>query len=104
MYFQFMKQVPIPPHMIMMKTIPQIRILGDTTCGIFADTQVGKLPNGWEYRLSARLTNNPEDQVLEDMGIVRDTLILNAAEELALGQDKTLEDAIDWIVHKQRRP
>jgi hypothetical protein len=62
---------------LMMKTIPYVRVIGDTTSGIFADTRIGKLPNGWEYRLSIRKTNDWNDIVLEDTGIVPDTLILN---------------------------
>ncbi|MCU4158162.1 S41 family peptidase [Carboxylicivirga sp. A043] len=79
---------------LMMKTIPSVTIIGDTTSGIFADTMVGRLPNGWEYRLSARLTNDWNDMVLEDTGIVPDTIIINTEQDLNQETDRVLEQAM----------
>ncbi|WP_133249977.1 S41 family peptidase [Marinifilum breve] len=84
---------------LMMKTLPQVRLVGDTTSGVFADTHVGKLPNGWEYRLSERKTNDWNDNVLEDVGVVPDTLIKNKWSELQKGTDKVLE----YAIHSMRK-
>ena len=85
---------------LMMKTIPTVSVVGDTTSGIFADTHIGKLPNGWEYRLSIRKTNNRNDIELEDTGIIPDTLILNTIESLNSKEDKVLDYAIKCINRK----
>ncbi len=82
---------------LMMQTIPNVKIIGDTTSGIFADTHIGKLPNGWEYRLSERETNNKNDVVMEDIGIVPDTLILNSKHDIQNRTDKVIEYALEYI-------
>ncbi|NOU60944.1 S41 family peptidase [Marinifilum caeruleilacunae] len=79
---------------LMMMTLPRVKQIGDTTSGIFADTHIGKLPNGWEYRLSVRKTNNAHDAVVEDIGLVPDILIQNDYQELQAGRDLVL----DWVI------
>lgn len=83
---------------LMMKTVPKVKIIGDTTSGIFADTHIGKLPNGWEYRLSIRKTNDWNDSIVEDIGIVPDNIIINTKNDLQNKTDKVLESAIDYLI------
>ncbi len=82
---------------LMMKTNPAVKVIGDTTSGIFADTHIGKLPNGWEYRLSVRKTNDWNDNVLEDIGIIPDSVIINTETDLFNGTDKVIEYAVKYI-------
>jgi len=82
---------------LMMKTLPSVKIIGDTTSGVFADTHIGKLPNGWEYRLSVRKTNDWNDNVVENIGIVPDTLIINTQKNLNNGTDNVLEYAMNYL-------
>ncbi|MFA8435422.1 MAG: S41 family peptidase [Marinifilaceae bacterium] len=82
---------------LMMKALPNVKLIGDTTSGVFADTHIGKLPNGWEYRLSVRKTNDCNDNPLEDIGIAPDTTILNSKEDLEQGKDKVIEYAINSL-------
>ena len=82
---------------LMMKSIPNVKIIGNTTTGVFADTHIGKLPNGWEYRLSERETNNRNDIVMEDIGIVPDTLILNSKDDIQNRTDKVIEYALEYV-------
>jgi carboxyl-terminal processing protease len=82
---------------LMMKTLPNVKVMGSTTAGVFADTYIGKLPNGWEYRLSIRKTNDWNDNVVEDIGIVPDTLIVNMERNLQNETDKIIEYAIMHI-------
>lgn len=82
---------------LMMKTLPKVKIFGDTTSGVFADTHIGKLPNGWEYRLSIRKTNEWNDNVVENIGIIPDELIKNTETDLQNGTDKVLESAMNYL-------
>jgi len=86
---------------LMMKTLPSVKIIGDTTSGIFADTQIGKLPNGWEYRLSIRKTNDWNDSIVENIGIVPDKIVENTEQDLKNRIDKVLETAINYMVKNQ---
>ena len=82
---------------LMMKTLPRVKIIGDTTSGVFADTHIGKLPNGWEYRLSIRKTNDWNDKVVEDIGIIPDSLIINTEADLQNITDKVIAYSIEYI-------
>jgi len=63
----------------------------------FADTHIGKLPNGWEYRMSVRKTNDCDDNSLEDIGIVPDTVIENSSHDISMGKDKVIDYAIKYL-------
>jgi len=76
---------------LMMKTLPKVNIIGATTSGIFADTHIGKLPNGWEYRLSVRKTNDWSDNVVEDIGVMPDSLIINTKSDIQNQTDRVLD-------------
>ena len=82
---------------LMLRDLPNVTLVGDTTSGVFADTHTGKLPNGWEYRLSIRRTCDRNDQLLEDVGIVPDVIITNTPSDLDRGIDNVLEYAIEHI-------
>jgi len=82
---------------LMMKTILTVKVIGNTTSGVFADTHIGKLPNGWEYRLSIRKTNDWNDKSHEDIGIIPDTLIINTKLDIENGIDNVIENAIKYL-------
>lgn len=86
---------------LMMKTLPRVKIIGDTTSGVFADTQIGKLPNGWEYRLSIRKTNDWNDRIVESRGIVPDILIENTKKDFKNKTDNALESALDFLIKNE---
>ncbi|WP_372756025.1 S41 family peptidase [Labilibaculum sp.] len=83
---------------LMMKTLPNVKIFGNMTSGVFADTHIGKLPNGWEYRLSIRKTNDWSDNVVENVGIIPNELIKNTETDLQNETDKVLDSAIDYLI------
>jgi C-terminal processing protease CtpA/Prc len=82
---------------LMMKTLPNITLMGNTTSGVFADTHISKLPNGWEYRMSVRKTTDSKDVSLEDIGIIPDILIENTKKDIDNGKDKVIEHAIKYL-------
>lgn len=87
---------------LMMKTLPNVTLIGDTTSGVFADTHIGKLPNGWEYRMSVRKTTNCNDNSLEDIGIVPDILIENTKKDIDDGKDKVIEYSIKYLPSRNK--
>jgi len=80
-----------------MKTIPNVIVIGNTTAGIFGDMYNGKLPNGWNFGLPVRKTNDQNDVSLEDIGIIPDILIENTKEDINNGKDKVIEYAIKYL-------
>ena len=87
---------------LMMSSLPNVTLIGDTTTGIFADTHIGKLPNSWEYRLSIRKTSDKNDRCFEDIGIEPDILIENTIEEIANDKDKVIEFAMKHLSIKMK--
>ena len=83
---------------LMMGVLPNVTIVGDYTTGIFSDTHVDNLPNGWEYRLSIMKTTDHEGIWLEDKGIAPDIFIKNTKEDIERGVDRVLEKAIDLVI------
>ena len=87
---------------LMMKNLPNVTLIGDTTTGIFSDTHIGKLPNGWEYRMSVRKTCDGSDVFWEDIGIKPDILIENRKKDIDNRMDKVLEYAINLLSNKNK--
>jgi len=83
---------------LMMGVLPNVTIVGDKTMGIYSDTKVDKLPNGWEFRLSVRKTTNHEGVWLEGKGITPDVFVKNTEMDIKGGSDRVLAKAIGLIV------
>ena len=82
---------------LMMQTLPNVTLIGSTTAGVFADTHVGKLSNGWEYRLSIRKTSNADDVCLEGVGIEPDIAVGNTPADIAGRRDRVIECAVEHL-------
>ena len=80
-----------------MKTVAQVKVMGNTTAGIFGDMYNGQLPNGWHFGLPVRVTNDRHDVPLETIGITPDLIILNNRSNLDSGQDKVMDYAIQYL-------
>lgn len=88
---------------MMMDVLPNVTAVGDTTMGIFSDTRVEKLPNGWEYRLSVMKTTNHEGIWLEGKGIDPDVFVKNTKDDIKKDVDRVLEKAIDLVASKIKK-
>jgi hypothetical protein len=77
----------------MMKSIPGIISVGDTTGGGGGLPWLAELPNGWTYRFSSTRSKMPNGQDLEP-GIPVDSVITQTPEQIALGVDPILETAL----------
>ncbi|MGB3588386.1 MAG: S41 family peptidase [Tunicatimonas sp.] len=59
---------------LMLKALPTVRTLGDTTFGGTARPITQELPNGWNYRVSTWFVTEPNGEVVEGQGIAPDVL------------------------------
>lgn len=79
------------------KTLPQVTLVGDTTNGAHG-TMIGReLANGWFYSLVPQKVEMYDGKSYEGIGLAPDVFVKNRLEEMAAGQDKTLEKAIDEL-------
>jgi len=78
-----------------LKTLPNLVHIGDTTNGAFA-TKIGKeLANGWYYSVVTQKIEYQDGLYYEGKGMPPDIYVKNTLSEMAAGQDKTLELALD---------
>ena len=71
--------------------------VGDTTTGAFSDAVTRQLPNGWLYSISVGDYRDAENRSFESIGLAPDILVENSAADLAAGEDKMLEAAIQAL-------
>ncbi|SIN74297.1 S41 family peptidase [Algoriphagus halophilus] len=77
------------------KALPNVTHVGDTTNGAIA-TKIGKeLANGWFYSLVTQKTYFKDGKTFEGVGIPPEIYVKNTNSEMAAGQDKTLERALE---------
>ncbi len=82
---------------MILKALPNVTHMGDTTNGAAA-TKIGKeLANGWDYSLVSQQLKFRDGIDYEGTGLPPDIYIKNTEEEIANGQDKVLEAALDIL-------
>ncbi len=77
----------------MMKALPNVTIMGDTTGGGGGAPIGYELPNGWYYRFSATQITLPDGFMIED-GIPPDKVVYMRPVDEARGVDRILETAL----------
>ena len=82
---------------LMMKTIPHMTMVGDTTGGASANPKQVRLPNGWEYYVSTWQSASTDHQLLEDNGIAPDHYIQMTESSMNDGRDLILEKALELL-------
>ena len=85
---------------LLLKDLPHVTIIGDTTEGIFSDMHEFKLPNSWEVTLSRQQFFSREMINYEGIGIAPDVRALNGAQDLVTGRDAVLEAGVAAILSK----
>lgn len=85
---------------MVLKSLPNVIHLGDTTNGAFA-TKLGKeLANGWDYSLVSQQLEFSDGKDYEGMGMPPDIYLENTEEAIINGQDKILEKAIEILMEE----
>lgn len=80
-----------------MNTQPQVKQVGDTTAGGFADVISRELPNGWLYFVSVGDYRNASGASEEGKGIAPFYYAVNTKETIEAGKDKVLEAALELL-------
>ena len=82
---------------MIIKSLPNVIHLGDTTNGAFA-TKLGKeLANGWDYSIVSQKLEYRDGVDYEGTGMAPDIFMKNTEEEIKNGQDKLLEAALEAL-------
>ena len=82
---------------LMMKTLPNVKTVGDTTNGSFSQHIYRELPNGWSFSLPTSIVASADLTVYEGVGIAPDFYILNTQHDFDNEIDAILEKGIEVI-------
>lgn len=80
-----------------MRVLPQVKIVGEPTAGVFSDTEDGVLPNGWQFTYSIGVWRDAKGQLWEGKGIPPDVAIKTTPTDVARDVDPVLEWAIEYL-------
>ena len=83
-----------------MKSLPNVTVVGDTTGGGCGLPFTSELPNGWSIRFSAVPITGPDGKLTE-FGVEPDVKVDMTETDMAQGKDTILEKAFE-ILQKQR--
>lgn len=83
-----------------MKSLPNVTVVGDTTGGGCGLPFTSELPNGWSIRFSAAPITGPDGKLTE-FGVEPDIKVDMTETDMAQGKDTILEKAFE-ILQKQR--
>jgi C-terminal processing protease CtpA/Prc len=82
---------------MVLKSLPNATVMGETTFGIFSEGIPRSLPNGWITTLSTQRLFAPTGEFYEQKGIAPDIEVLPDPEELLAGNDNMLAAALAYI-------
>ena len=79
-----------------MKSLPQVRVVGDSTGGGCGLPFTSEMPNGWSVRYSASAITDPSGNLTE-FGVEPDFRVDMTESEMAMGKDAILEKAFEVL-------
>jgi hypothetical protein len=82
---------------LMMKALPNVTVIGDTTGGGSANPITLTLPNGWSYRVSRWIQYTAQKTVFEGVGLPPNIPLWISPADSAAGRDAILERAIQFL-------
>jgi hypothetical protein len=82
---------------LMMKALPNVTVIGDTTGGGSANPIALTLPNGWSYRVSRWIQYTAQKTVFEGTGLPPNIPLWISPADSAAGRDAILERAIQFL-------
>ena len=83
-----------------MKSLPNVTVVGDTTGGGCGLPFTSELPNGWSIRFSAAPITGPDGKLTE-FGVEPDVKVDMTEADMAQGKDTILEKAFEILKHKR---
>ena len=81
-------------YAMIMKVLPQVRIIGENTRGIYSDMYGFKLPNGWRLTLSNQRYYNADMVCYEGTGTPVDIVVKNTREDFVKMIDPVIVRAL----------
>lgn len=82
---------------MLLKGLPNVTIMGETTFGIFSEGIPRSLPNGWMVTLSTQRLFSPTGECFEQTGVSPDIEVSPEPDGLLNGSDNMLEQALSYI-------
>ena len=79
---------------MILKTLPNVTIMGDTTNGAISTKISKELANGWNYSVAPQHVEFTDGINYEGTGMPPDVFMKNTEEEIQNGQDRVLEEAL----------
>ncbi len=85
--------LPIP----LMRTLPQVTVVGDTTGGGSGNPVYRELPNGWTSRVPRWLEFTSDFEPFEGVGLAPDIWVSTPDALLESGTDRIFETAVEIL-------
>ncbi len=79
---------------LMMRTVPGVTVVGDSTGGAGGNPLTRELPNGWTYRFSQTVISAPDGTTFEGTGLAPDLWVPGSYAALTEGVDLALDSAL----------
>ena len=78
----------------MMRALPQVVMVGDTTLGLGSNPLVRDVGDGWSYRVPRSMQSTPDGFVYQWRGLAPHVAVPWAAQDTAAGKDPYVEAAL----------
>lgn len=85
---------------LMMRTLPHVTVVGDTTGGGSGNPVHRELPNGWTFRVPRWLAFTPDFEPYEGVGLAPDLWVSTPDALLESGTDRIFETAVEILRKK----
>lgn len=85
---------------LMMKVIPHVTVVGDTTAGLGSTPILRELQNDWNYSLSTTISLTADKKKYEGVGVAPDIYVSMNEQDIQNGIDPILEKALEIINSK----
>jgi carboxyl-terminal processing protease len=82
---------------LMMRVLPNVTVIGDTTGGGSANPITLTLPNGWSYRVSRWIQYTAQKTIFEGTGLPPNIPLWISPADAIAGHDAILERAIQFL-------
>lgn len=87
---------------LMMRELPHVTLIGETTWGGFSDQLLRVLPNGWTFSLSHQRFVAADGEIYEGRGVSPDIAVAFNESAIGAGVDTVLDAAVDFIDSEQQ--
>ena len=80
-----------------MRVLPHVTVVGDLTEGALSAQYPDKMPNGWTLWIAFKVIRDVNGVCWDGIGVPPDIRIVNTPEDIASGNDRVLEFALDLL-------